>query len=73
MSASSLKTTSLGAILTDEQLMRVKDIAEKHRSLESRVSHLRKFLKTIEPELNSKGIHPDYLAYLIGFALEQPH
>ncbi len=60
-----MKYSTLGEILTDEQCKAVCEIVNKHQDSIERVAALKKYLRTLDADLQAKEIYPDYLAYVI--------
>ena len=65
------KQVSLGDLLTVAQLSRVRDILVHERNPSVRIRELKDYLRTLEPQLEPKGVKPDYLAYWLELQRER--
>ncbi len=65
------KQVSLGDLLTVAQLSRVRDILVHERNPSDRIRELKDYLRTLEPQLEPKGVLPDYLAYWLELQRER--
>lgn len=59
------KQTTLADILTPEQAARLNQILKGNQDPDEALRAMKQYFATIRAELESKGVVPEYLAYLI--------
>jgi hypothetical protein len=65
-----MKTTTLGELLTDEQIERVMDIIAS-TTRQDRIAKLKEYFNSFKDELERKGVIADFLAYLVEHMLSE--
>lgn len=66
-----MKPITLGELLTEEQWKEVSEIVDEYTGQPDLVQKLKEYFGNIRPQLESKGVLPEYLAYALPYALEQ--
>jgi hypothetical protein len=64
------KQVSLGDLLTAAQQKRVAEILVGETNSLERIKALKEYLRTLELQLEPKGVLPDYLAYWLEYQRE---
>lgn len=66
-----MKVITLGEVLTKEQIDSVAVIISEAKDEIDCATKLKRYLVQFREQLESKGIHPEYLAYALPFLLEE--